>query len=187
MVMRDAGVPPGRFTFVDLGCGKGAVLLLALDAGFASVVGVERNDRLVPIARGNVETYRTRKGIDRPAEVIQDDVVHYALPHVPTVLYLYNPFGPDTLTAVLGNLEESLRQHPRDVVVAYFSPAHRELLDVRPWLDRVPVRSRKWAIYRTVGTGGGSTDAGDESVPARDQQRQTGAGNGARAGGIREV
>jgi SAM-dependent methyltransferase len=148
-VMRDAGVFPAAFTFVDLGCGKGAALLLALDAGFASVVGVERNDRLVPIARRNVETYRSRKEIDRPVEVIHGDAVHFAFPDAPTVLYLYNPFGPETLTAVLRNLEESLRQHPRDVVVAYSSPAQRELLDACPWLDRVPVRSRKWAIYRS--------------------------------------
>jgi SAM-dependent methyltransferase len=148
-VMRDAGVAPAPFTFVDLGCGKGAALLLALDAGFASVVGVERNDRLVPIARRNVETYRQRKGIDRPVEVIHGDVVHFAFPDAPTLLYLYNPFGPETLTAVLRNLEESLRQHPRDVVVAYSSPAQRELLDACPWLDQVPVRSKKWAIYRS--------------------------------------
>jgi SAM-dependent methyltransferase len=150
-VMRDADVAPARFTFVDLGCGKGAVLLLALGAGFASVVGVERNDRLVPIARRNVETYRARKGIDRPVEVLHDDVVHFGFPDAPTLLYLYNPFGPDTLTAVLRNLEESLDQHPRDVVVAYYSPALRGLLDACPWLDRVPVRSTKWAIYRSGG------------------------------------
>jgi hypothetical protein len=45
-------------------------------------------------------------------EVIHDDVVHFAFPDAPTLLYLYNPFGPETLAAVLRNLEESLRQHP---------------------------------------------------------------------------
>ena len=42
-LVRDLGVAPADYTFVDLGCGKGAALLMAADQGFASVVGVELN------------------------------------------------------------------------------------------------------------------------------------------------
>ncbi len=148
-LMKDVPVDPADYTFIDLGCGKGAALLLALDHGFRSVVGVESNSRLVPIAQHNVEKYAAAKKIACQVEIIDADVVHYAFPDSPSVLYLYNPFGPDTLGAVVENLQSSLDRSPRDVVVAYVSPWHTATLDASGYLDRASSRSRKWAIYRT--------------------------------------
>src|SRR4051794_29337388 len=45
-------------TFVDVGCGKGRVLLAAARAGFHSVVGIETDVRLVQQARENVRRCR---------------------------------------------------------------------------------------------------------------------------------
>jgi SAM-dependent methyltransferase len=64
---------PNVTTFVDLGCGKGRVLLLALQAGFREVVGVEISDILVTAARTNVGMGRRRLKTAAPCEVICAD------------------------------------------------------------------------------------------------------------------
>jgi SAM-dependent methyltransferase len=151
-VMKDVPVTAAGFTFVDLGCGKGAALLLALDHGFRTLVGVEANGRLATIAERNAHRYVATRGLEATVQIIRDDVVDFPFPSAPSVLYLYNPFGPETLTAVLGNLERSLSQDPRDVVVAYVSPVHSSQLDRCTFLERIPSRSRKWAIYRSTAT-----------------------------------
>jgi predicted RNA methylase len=150
-MMSELPVAPADFTFIDLGCGKGAALLLALDHGFRSLVGVELNDRLASIAEQNLERFTAAGNYRAAVEIIRGDVVHFQFPeNAPSVVYLYNPFGAATLGAVLDNLENSLRRAPRNLVVAYYSPAHRGQLDERVFLERIPGRTRKWAIYRAI-------------------------------------
>jgi len=150
-MMSELPVTPADVTFIDLGCGKGAALMLALDQGFRSLVGVEVNDRLASIAERNLERFAAAGDFQAAVEIVRGDVVHYRFPDdAPSVVYLYNPFGAATLGAVLDNLESSLRRAPRDLVVAYYSPAHGGQLDEREFLERIPGRTRKWAIYRAI-------------------------------------
>jgi SAM-dependent methyltransferase len=149
-LVRDLGVAPAEYTFVDLGCGKGAALLMAADRGFASVVGVELNSRLVPVAERNAAAYVRRGSAVSPIQVIHGDAVAFEFPKAPTVLFMFNPFGADTLRDVLDKLEASLRENPRDVAIGYVSPVHAELLDRSPLFERLPSRSPRWAAYRSV-------------------------------------
>ncbi len=151
-LVKDLGVRPEDYTFVDLGCGKGAALLMAADRGFASIVGVELNSRLVPIAERNAAAYVRRGAAVSPIQVIHGDAVAYDFPDAPTVLFMFNPFGADTLRDVLDKLEASLRENPRDVAVGYVSPVHAELLDRSPLFERLPSSSHRWAIYRSIRT-----------------------------------
>jgi SAM-dependent methyltransferase len=149
-VVRDLGVAPAGYTFVDLGCGKGAALLAAADRGFASVVGVELNGRLVSVAQSNAAMYLQRGAAVSPIEVIHGDVVDFEFPKGRTVVFMFNPFGADTLRTVLDTLEASLRENPRDVAIGYVSPVHAELLDRSPLFERLPSSSPRWAVYRSV-------------------------------------
>jgi SAM-dependent methyltransferase len=149
-VLKDLGVTPGEFAFVDLGCGKGAALVLAANHGFARVVGVELNDRLVRVAESNAAEYARRHPDAARIEAVLGDVVDFEWPESPTVVFLYNPFGAETLKDVLGNLEASIRKNPRDVAVAYVSPVHTHVLDDSPLFERLPSRSPRWAVYRSA-------------------------------------
>lgn len=147
-MMRDARVSPERYTFIDLGCGKGAALLLALEHGFRSVVGVELNGRLVEIADENLKQYTKAHGLDARTAAVEADVAHYDFPDEPLFIFLYNPFGADTMAVVLRRLEESIRENPRPLVIAYVSPVTEALLDASPVLRRLPTRSTRWAIWQ---------------------------------------
>lgn len=77
------------FTFIDLGCGKGRVLLVASHYGFCRVIGVEFARELVEAARRNLQV----SGIGG-AEVICEDAANFRFPGGNLVVYLFNPFSP---------------------------------------------------------------------------------------------
>lgn len=103
-----------RFTFIDLGAGKGRALLLAEQYPFKRAFGVEFAAELVEVAEAN--------GVD----VIHGDATTYELPNEPTLLFLYNPFGRETMDIVARRTRNSLDDYPRDLTVLYLNPFHEE-------------------------------------------------------------
>ena len=57
-MLDNVGIDPRTFTFVDIGCGKGRVLLIASERPFQRLLGVEISAELCAIARRNVELYQ---------------------------------------------------------------------------------------------------------------------------------
>lgn len=110
-------VDPSRFTYVDLGCGKGRTLLLAAKKGFRRVMGVDISPSLLETARRNM----TLVGVE--GELICSDVRIVEFPRDPLVVFMYNPFSEDVMRQVAGNLGESLNRHPREAYVLYYSAA----------------------------------------------------------------
>jgi predicted RNA methylase len=149
--------PAAGYTFVDLGCGKGRTLALAALHGFGRVVGVELDPRLAEVARANVRALRARAACSaRSIEVRCEDAAHYAIPLEPIVLYLYNPFGEQTMAAVARNLQRSFDQRPRPMIVVYHNAVHRQVLTRVPALRPVPGPPRFWSIF-TAGPTGSAT------------------------------
>jgi predicted RNA methylase len=101
------------FTLIDLGAGKGRVLLVASGFAFKRVIGVEFARELVETARRNIERFGCR------AEVVHADAAEYKFPVDNLVVYLYHPFGSEVLRSVLGSLREISAQH--DVYLIYLN------------------------------------------------------------------
>ena len=106
------------YVFVDLGSGKGRVLLLASEYPFRRVVGVEFAQELNEIAERNLALYdsaRRRRCGD--VRTVTADAADYPLPEEPVVLYLYNPFAPEILRRHLERNRDSLESGSRPVYV----------------------------------------------------------------------
>jgi SAM-dependent methyltransferase len=146
--LADSAPRPLRdFTFVDLGCGKGLPLMLAVLRGFGSAVGVELDSGLAAIARRNARAFTARVGAaDDAIEVLEQDAAAFEFPERPTALFLFNPFGADTLGAVLDRAVASVTRCPRPFFVAYYNTVHREILDGRPAMKPVR-RTVRWSLY----------------------------------------
>ncbi len=116
---------------VDLGCGKGKVLLVAAECGVARVRGVEFARELCDVARANWEKFRAKTGSATEVEIIEADAGAYPIRPDETTFFLFNPFGVDVLARVLANIAASARQYPRHVsiVVTYLSPHYRRVFD----------------------------------------------------------
>jgi SAM-dependent methyltransferase len=113
------GIDHRQFSFVDLGCGKGRVLLVASEYPFQQVVGVEISPQLSAIARDNIARYRPRQRQCPTVVVENTDALAFEFPQTPLLVHLYHPFEPALTEAVLARLEQSVRAMPRPVVIAY--------------------------------------------------------------------
>ncbi len=111
-----------RYTYIDLGSGKGRTLFVAAELPFRRILGVELSGRLHGIACGNVRSFRFRSRRGGQMEPIHGNAAEFLFPEGPLVLYLFNPFGASTMQQVLDHLEQSLEQDPRHTVVILLWP-----------------------------------------------------------------
>ena len=117
-----------RFTFVDLGSGKGRTLLMASEHPFRRIIGVELIADLHAAAEQNIRAYRSPTQKCARIECVLADARHFELPPEALVLYLFNPLPEQALAAVLSELEKSLAQSPRPVWIVDHNPASEQLL-----------------------------------------------------------
>ena len=116
-LIRSLPLSPGELTFIDLGAGKGRVLLLASEFSFRRVLGVEFSPELAEIARTNVGRFRSRRTACDDITVVCADAVDYELPDEPTVVYIYNAFEPPVMHKVMANLQRSWTRNPRRLLL----------------------------------------------------------------------
>jgi SAM-dependent methyltransferase len=134
--MRLASIRAEGFTFVDIGCGKGRVLLSALALPFSRVIGIELSRALSKIAEKNLTSARLIARRCSSAQVIRGDATEFSMPHGPNVVFFYNPFPLDTMEIVLGNIVRSYLDAPRPVFLIFYAcssimPRIREFLPAR--------------------------------------------------------
>src|SRR5437868_4038548 len=94
--LRAVGVPFDGYSFVDLGCGKGKLLMLAADYPFIRIVGVEYSPGLQAIALRNLERFRSPAQKCHRLEAVLGDARRYRLPAGPVVALIFNSFDPAT-------------------------------------------------------------------------------------------
>jgi SAM-dependent methyltransferase len=110
-----------RFRFVDMGSGKGRVLLLAAAFPFREIVGVEFSPDLHQAALENISKYSGPRNCGVIRSVCMD-AVEFPLPEDPLVVFFYHPFVGKTMLRVLLNMEASLRSSPREFYAVYLNP-----------------------------------------------------------------
>lgn len=118
-LMRALDVDPRQFTFVDLGSGKGKLMLLAARYGFAKVVGVEYAPGLHSVAIENIEKFMKASNRDAVITAINADARAFNLPQEPLVMLMFNPFGPQIARAVAEHIENDYRRNPREMYLIY--------------------------------------------------------------------
>jgi SAM-dependent methyltransferase len=138
------------FVFVDLGSGKGRTLLMASDYPFRRIVGVELLPALHQAAQENLSKYRGESQKCFALESICADATEFPFPAEPTVLYLFNPFPEAGLKRMIGNLEQSLREHPRTVYVLYHNPLLEYVLSESAALNKIG-GTHQYSMYECMG------------------------------------
>lgn len=135
---------------VDLGSGKGRVLLVAQEFPFKRIVGVEWSGELHAIAQTNVAIAAVSgQAPDARFELLQMDAAAYAFPTEPLVVFLFNPFGAATMAHVVANLELTLAAYPRRVIVIYANPLHGDFF-AQSAAFRTIAATRADALFESV-------------------------------------
>lgn len=137
-----------RTTYVDIGCGKGRMLMQASQAGFEKTVGVEFAASLGDIARENLTAALGSKG--GHWRVDHGDARTYRYPDGDIALFLYNPFDPPVFKAFLENLLADLAERPRALGIIYNNAFCADLLDREPAFVRLPYKGLGGAFLRLM-------------------------------------
>ena len=140
-MLDNVGIEHRDFCFVDLGCGKGRVLLVAAEYPFRQIVGVEISAALSEIARKNAAIAPPRSRKCRDIEIQTTDATTFDIPRGKILLHLYHPFEPTLTRGVLSHLDQSFKASPRQIVVAYLLytaavEAVQEVFSHFPWLKQ---------------------------------------------------
>lgn len=136
-------------SFIDLGCGKGRVLLMAGALPFARVVGVEYSTQLAGIARDNLQRYRGPRAAGGIA-VQTCDATRFEYPPGDLVVFMYHPFDEVIMRQVVQGLVALAQAQPRRLVVLYFKPVYAALWDAADGFelrhDSALYRAYQWNV-----------------------------------------
>jgi len=129
----DAFQVPRDGVFVDFGSGAGRALMLAAQAGFHRLVGVEFATDVCDVAERNLDTFRAKAGVEFEYRILNLDATDYVVDDDDRVFFLYNPFDRPVLDAVLANIRRSYESSPRPIHLVYGRPLQRQALDDDPF------------------------------------------------------
>jgi SAM-dependent methyltransferase len=144
---------PRNCGFVDFGCGRGRALLLAADAGFKRVVGIEFAAELVADARRNVQRWTDARRRTCQVSVVEGDVLDYPIAREDAVFFLFNPFDDYILDGVLDRLEASLDAAPREAWIIYHNPLEGSRIDRRQRFRKAGTHTfwgNEFSVYRST-------------------------------------
>lgn len=130
----------GRWTFLDIGAGKGRGMLVAAEFPFRQVVGVELNPLLAAIARSNIAlrtdaakaSAESNAATSAPLQVLQGDALALELEPVPTLAFLFHPFERPALRALLRNLERAFGGRSGLLDMLYVNAEHLAVFSDHP-------------------------------------------------------
>ncbi len=112
--------------FLDIGSGKGRALVLAAEAGFKKVIGVEYAAELNDIAHTNIELVRD-KFPNTEFVLHEADALTYEIPEEVDVIYLFNPFDEAATRGLLQKVKPSFNRK-RPLYLVYVNPIHCHVL-----------------------------------------------------------
>ncbi|MGA8430180.1 MAG: class I SAM-dependent methyltransferase [Candidatus Sulfotelmatobacter sp.] len=145
-LQRDAHIDLSDFTFIDIGSGKGRVLLMASDYPFRRIVGVELLPALHRIALENLGKYRSEEQGCFALESVCCDATEFSFPAEPLLVYLFHSLPEASLRQMISRLGTSLRETPRPAFVMYHNPVLEHTLAECSWLAKIGGTSQ-CAIY----------------------------------------
>ena len=124
-----------EYAFVDIGCGKGRVVMMAAEMGFRECVGVELIEELATVAEANVERFAGAGRAVRPMRIVCGDALAFEYPKTPCLVFLFNPFTGKMLTKLLKRIATAFRDRPGELEIVYLNARYRDELLAEPGFE----------------------------------------------------
>jgi hypothetical protein len=124
-IMNHLSVDYNEYVFIDIGSGKGRILILASDYPFAEVIGIEFSPQLHAIAESNLINNEHRRA--SKITLLCADVADYEFSNNNTVLYLFNPFNRVMILKLLDKLRY-LAEHNK-IYMVYSNALHSDIVE----------------------------------------------------------
>jgi SAM-dependent methyltransferase len=110
----------GDAGFVDYGCGAGRAMIIAAEAGFTNITGIELSPKLLGVCRENIVKYSGRNSAASMV-VMEQDATTYIPDKSSTVFFFYVPFSPEAYSKVIANIALSVEKYPRTIYLLDFA------------------------------------------------------------------
>jgi hypothetical protein len=123
----------GGFAFVDLGSGKGRMVLLAAQFDFDRVIGVEFAQQLHQLAQENVDNYRGNSLRCKSLTLTCEDAKNFDFPSekcIPSqkcIIFIFNPFKRELLTHIVDRLATSHAAKPRTMYIVFVNAEPKKM------------------------------------------------------------
>jgi len=127
--------------FLDIGSGKGRALILAAEAGFKKVIGVEYAAELNDMAHTNIERVRSRFP-DTEFVLHEGDALEYDIAEEVDVIYLFNPFDEEALSGLLEKVKPAF-ERSKTLHLIYVHPVHCAVLEKQLGKPRTIIKNQK--------------------------------------------
>ena len=111
----------GNEGFVDIGCGKGRVLVGAALSGCKNVYGVDISPKLLEFAEKNMSECK-KKIAGLNYKLLCIDARDYVFSHDINNVFFYNPFSYRIFLQVIKSLKKSIEESPREVTIFLAGP-----------------------------------------------------------------
>lgn len=118
VVLDNLGAIDPSTTFIDIGSGKGLILLVAACYPFRKIIGVEFSIELHRIAEQNARRYRGPRRCSN-TEIVCMDAADFRFPAGPLMIYFFNPFQRPVMERVLNNLASSVLQNENEITLVF--------------------------------------------------------------------
>ncbi|MDQ3189302.1 MAG: hypothetical protein M3Q28_10450 [Pseudomonadota bacterium] len=154
-VLRNLDIDHSEYVFVDLGCGKGRAVLMAMAFPFEEVIGVELSSVTSAIAEKNVEIFKF-KGLQRcrSVRISCENAMGFKIPDSNVVFYLYRPFTGPVIEKVIDNICEAASKSSCRFLIAHscVSPEVNKLLRSKSGLVETKeyetmVAEHSWSLW----------------------------------------
>jgi cyclopropane fatty-acyl-phospholipid synthase-like methyltransferase len=117
----------GETSIIDLGCGKGRMMMVAPHFGFADITGIDFAKEVCEQAITNMKIKESQFP-EIKWKVINQNAEDYNIRSNDSIFFMFNPFNSQTLKNFLKKLDVSCNQSPRTVYFIYASPQHQQAL-----------------------------------------------------------
>jgi 16S rRNA G966 N2-methylase RsmD len=141
-------VPKDRsaWTFIDVGAGKGRIVIAAASQGFRCATGIEFAGELCAQANRYLADLGLADGSGR-VRVDQADATEFNIPPGPCLFYLYNPFREEILRRFITHVLISYANEPRALRFVYLNPVHKCAFAAQPELIEAALPPAFAAIF----------------------------------------
>lgn len=138
------------FTFVDIGSGKGKMLMMAAEYPFSRVIGIEYSPQLNAIAQRNLSIFRSPSQRCFALEAVLGNALEWELPKGPIICLVFNALDPETMRAFVKRAECDLASRSAPAYLIYSNLRHIE--EIGDGLDgifslRILVKTRRLVVF----------------------------------------
>ena len=136
-----------EFTFIDMGSGKGRVLLMAADYPFRRILGVELFPALHRVAQENLNAYASDSQQCFALEAVCGDAREFIFPAEPILLYLFNSLPEAALIEVMANLDRFAAPVSPPGYLLYHNPLLEHVLANYPAFNKIG-GTHQYSLFR---------------------------------------